>query len=372
MPVRAGIRKDYGIGFMEQKPTASSIPVMILTGFLGAGKTSLLNHLLHADHNMRVAVLENDFGSINIDSQMVVGVEDDMISLANGCICCTIRGDLLEAVLKLLDRQPPPEYIIIETSGVADPAGVASTFLLPQVQPYLHIDSILTVFDAEQGGDRLERELFFLAMDQIGVADIVVINKTDLVSAERLAAVKSWVREIVPRARLIETTHGRVPPALVLGAGTYDLRQLDQRTPRDVHVHEAGASVDHAHPEPDHSLVFETWSWVSDQPLALKPLRRVVENLPLSIFRAKGFVWLADAPDRRALLQVVGKRVTLTFGEPWGSQTPITQIVVIGEHGGVDAADLQTRFDAALAANNPPTELSRVKDAVLGWLRGRR
>jgi G3E family GTPase len=347
------------------------VPVTILTGFLGAGKTTLLNHLLKSDHGLSVAVMVNDFGSISIDSQLVVGVEGDMINLANGCICCTIRGDLLEAAVRLLRRDDPPEYIIIETSGVSDPASVATTFMLPELRNLVTVDSILTVVDAEQGGEATSEEAFALAMDQVGVADIVIVNKVDRVDEARLADCRDWVHEISPRARIVEATYGRVPPELVLGVGMYDLDRLAARPAQDVHVHEAGEAHDHDH-DHDHSRVFETWSWTTDEPLSLRALRRAVENLPESIYRAKGVVFVADQPDERGVLQVVGKRASLTFEGAWGGDAPRTQIVVIGAHGGVPVSQLQRGFEATLAKNAPPNELERIKRGVLVWLRGKR
>lgn len=167
----------------------------IITGFLGSGKTTLLNRILHADHGLRVAVLVNDFGAINIDTQLVVGVEEDTISLANGCICCTIRGDLLKATFDLLQRPEPPEYILVETSGVSDPLEVALTFRAIQ---RVQIDSILTVMDAEQILS-LDQRYAALAIYQVGMADIVILNKVDLVDGAQLQAVRDYIRRIVPR-----------------------------------------------------------------------------------------------------------------------------------------------------------------------------
>mgnify|MGYP001415253751 CR=1 FL=1 len=382
------------------QPARTPIPITILTGFLGAGKTTVLNHLLHSDHGLRVAVMVNDFGAVNIDSQLVVSVDGDdadRVSLSNGCICCTIRGDLLRAMIDLLRRTETPEYIIIETSGVSDPAGVASTFMLPDLKPFVRLDSILTVIDAEQGGDALEGDQYFLAMSQVGVADIVVINKADLVDGVQLQEIKTWVREVVPRARILETSYGKVPPQLVLGVGAYAPERMEAVTPKDVHVHEAGVPADHDHEHHhhdqdehehdhdehddhddehhahDHSLVFETWSWRSDEPLSLKALRKAVETLPLTVYRAKGFVQLAEMPENRGVLHVVGKRVSLTFGEKWREgETAHTQVVVIGSYGGVDPDDLRERFEGALTINQPASEFERIKDGVMEWLRLRK
>ncbi len=187
---------------MTPRVEPNPLPITLITGFLGAGKTTLLNRILNGEHGLRVAVLVNDFGSVNIDSELIVGVQGETISLSNGCICCTIRDDLLEAVLQLVTQDNAPQYVVIETSGVSDPFAVAQTFLLPAVKPFVRVDGIITVVDAEQIRD-LNGEQELLAMDQISAADILVLNKVDLVTPEQREGVKSWMRDIVPNARIL-------------------------------------------------------------------------------------------------------------------------------------------------------------------------
>jgi G3E family GTPase len=346
-----------------------TIPLTIITGFLGAGKTTLLNRILHADHGLRVAVLVNDFGAVNIDSQLVVGVDGDTVSLSNGCICCTIRGDLINATLGLLNRPEPPQYIIVETSGVSDPLEVALTF---QALKRIQLDSILTVIDAEQIL-KLEREFAVLALNQVGMADIVILNKVDLVSAEQLEKVREYIFSIIPKSRILETTHANVPLELILNVGEFDAERLASRAPQAVHVHAEGEHHTHAqhdHDHTDHSLIFSTWNWQSDQPLSAKALKRMIEHLPETIYRAKGLFYLVDSPDKRAVLQVVGQRANLSFdGEAWGDTTPHSQMVVIAAHDGIDADDLTRQMDACLAVNAPKSEVERIANQALSWLR---
>lgn len=344
-------------------------PITILTGFLGAGKTTLLNHILHGDHGLRVAVLVNDFGAINIDAELVVGITGETVTLQNGCICCTIRGDLIAAVSGLLERPDTPDYLLVEASGVSDPGQIVMTFVRSHLHNRIHIDSILTIIDAEQI-NTLEGRQRSLARSQIRVADLIVLNKTDLVAAEELARLHQELRGIVPQARILETTYGQVPLPLVLGVGRYRLERLLEGESHDVHVHAAGA--EHDHPHSDHSLIFDTWSWTHEGPLSLRALRRLLDELPPSVYRAKGLLYLDEVPELRAVLQVVGQRVSITQGAPWGDERPRTQIVMIGRQGSIDAAAMAARFEACLAANLPEYEFQGLVQGVLHWLRGRR
>ena len=327
------------------------IPITILSGFLGAGKTSLLNHILHGNHGLRVGVLVNDFGEINIDAELVAGVSGNSVSLSNGCVCCSIRDDLVESTLQLVQGPNRPEYLILETSGVADPISVSLTFVESELKSLIDVDSILTVVDAENIRS-LDDEYEELAEDQISMADIVILNKVDLADQVTLDDLKSWIHAIVPNARLIETTHGKVPLELILGIGQFEPERVLGKTSSDIHVHaesghdhhqqdHGGHHDDHDH---DHTLVFSTWSYSSNKPHSYKALRQAVESLPSTIYRVKGIVFLNESPDRRGVIQLVGKRTRVSVSESWGDKTPYTRIVMIGTHGGVDVNELSERF----------------------------
>ena len=316
--------------------STKAIPITILTGFLGAGKTTLLNRILSGDHGLQVAVLVNDFGNINIDAELVVGVENNMISLSNGCICCQIRDDLVNSVMDLLGREKPVDYIILEASGVAEPGSIAMTFLDPKLNDQIRLDSIICIVDAEQVFAHPEfPKLAELKLRQIAFADLVILNKANLVNKEQITKVNAWIDDRINRIRIVETSFCNVPYEILLGVGRFDAaRALDTYAEN--------------HDEINHGRVFSTWSYETKHPISLEALQEVAKKLPGTIYRCKGVIYAAEKPDIRMSLQIVGRRVDVSSLGKWEEKKPMTRIVVIGALDAISPKKLEESFESCI------------------------
>ena len=319
------------------------MPLTVLTGFLGAGKTTLLKRILTGHHGLRAAVLVNDFGAINIDAELIVSVDENVISLANGCVCCSIRDDLTAAIEDLLDLPQPPEYIILEASGIADPVGIAITFSTERNDSRVRLDTIICLLDAEQVFETPDH--MQLKQSQIAAADLLLLNKIDLVDDTQTKKIENWLIENFRRHRVIKTTQCDVPMELLLGSGRFGPAHIEGEW-AEGHVHSI-CNEDCAHREHD-ITGFKTWSYETRSALSLGALEQVVQKLPVNIYRCKGVLNTVETPKRRTILQVVGKRVSFSDGGSWNQSEPISKIVVIAADGELKLDYLQEQFDQCL------------------------
>jgi G3E family GTPase len=307
------------------------VPITVLGGFLGSGKTTLLNRILSTPRGERIAVLVNDFGAVQIDAELVAHTDTDTITLTNGCICCSLRDDLVSAVQKLLQLETPPERVVIEGSGLSDPSAILRTIAVMERSWPLYLDGVIALVDAEHFPEPTSRS-YALARDQLALADVIILNKLDLVSDAQATAAARRIREYVPTARLLSAVESSVPIELLLGIG---------HSGAALETHFSGSG--HAHSD------FTTFTYETRRPLSLERLREVTTELPRGVFRAKGVVQLDARPEHRSLLQIVGRRARVSLGEPWGDVIPRTCIVCVGTIQEMDAAAVARQLDSCLA-----------------------
>lgn len=320
------------------------LPAIVLGGWLGAGKTTLVNRLLRAAGGRRIAVLVNDFGQAGIDADLIESRDGSVMNLAGGCVCCAIGSDLLEALIALPKRATPFDLVLVETSGVALPASVARA---ARLAPGIEVEGVVVLVDAETVRARADdRHVGDMVRQQLAEADLLVLNKVDLVAGDALPALRAWLRRTAPRAPIVEAAEAAVPPELVLG-----LREADPviGTTGGPAVHAAGLAA--ALRPPAAAAAFASASFELEGAYDLQALGAALADPALGLLRAKGT--LRDAAGGRSVLQAVGTRVRTgpaSAGSVAASAQAPTRLVVIGLRDTLDAPTVAARIEAARLA----------------------
>jgi len=345
-------------------PNSSSlIPVTVITGFLGAGKTTLLNRILTENHGKRIAVIENEFGEIGIDHQLVIQSDEEIFELNNGCICCRVRGDLIRILAKLRQRRDKFDVVLIETTGMADPGPVAQTFFTDEeVKESFKLDGIVTVVDARHVGLHFDdmREV----REQIGFADVILLNKTDLVTPAELKTTEARIRKMNPMAKLYETRDSVIDIGKVLDVGGFDLKRALELEPdfltatEEEHDHDHEHEGEAHHHEPEHEEEHDHHHAEDVTSVGIRAagdldekklsdwLGTLLRTKGQDIFRMKGIL-AVKGRSMRFVFQGVHMLMDGRPGRDWGNEPRINSLIFIGRN--LDRAELNEGFRSCLA-----------------------
>ena len=306
---------------MNSSENFNQLPVTLFAGFLGSGKTTLLNYILKQNHGKRIAVIENEFGEIGIDSEFIIGADEDIFEMSNGCICCSIRGDLIETLNRLLERQQKFNYILIESTGLASSGPIAQAFLIEdEISKSLFLDGIVTLIDAKHISNNLnEQEVVW---EQIAFANVILLNKADLVTEPEMEKLEKQMHQINPTAKVCKTTNAVIDLDQILDIGGFDLKIELETVTFNTHHHETDEAISSVslsfpgHVDPDR---LNLW------------LQMLLIQEGMNVFRAKGILNV-EGSSERYLFQSVYMMFEGRFDKPWGSNSPLNKMVFIGQN----------------------------------------